>query len=210
MHEVWILLVGMFISFLGQLPLGSMNMAATQLSLEEGYKNAWKYGLGIALVEIVYLRMALIGMKWVVQHQRFFELMSWITVVLFLLLSVLSFRAAQKKDVQERKLPLFNNKIHRFLLGATVSAINPAQIPFWFIWSTYLINNNILHTTAPDYNFFTIGVFVGTLSGIAVYIYGGNYAVVKLKASKRSMIILLGFIFLISALIQLFKLIFEN
>ncbi|HEY5967612.1 MAG TPA: LysE family transporter, partial [Chitinophagaceae bacterium] len=69
LHLVYVSLLGFIISFLGQLPLGNMNLTATQLSVQENLRNAWKYGLGIVLVEIIYLRLALTGMDWVVEHK---------------------------------------------------------------------------------------------------------------------------------------------
>jgi len=67
--------IGFLISFLGQLPLGNMNLTATQLSVQENLRNAWKYGLGIVLVEIIYLRLALTGMDWVMEHKQLFRIM---------------------------------------------------------------------------------------------------------------------------------------
>jgi hypothetical protein len=61
-------------------------------------------------------------------------------------------------------------------LGVSVSAINPAQIPFWFIWTTQLINTGILKTTFLDFNLFTAGAAVGSVAGLALYIYGGKWS----------------------------------
>ena len=39
-------LLGMLVSFLGQLPLGNLSITATQIGLEEGFKRAWMYSIG--------------------------------------------------------------------------------------------------------------------------------------------------------------------
>ncbi len=65
-----VLLVGFGISLLGQLPLGNMNLAATQMGVQESYKNAWLYGLGIAIIEMIYLRISLTGMNWITSPHR--------------------------------------------------------------------------------------------------------------------------------------------
>ena len=96
--------VGALISFLGQLPLGNMNLTATQLSVQENYRNAWKYGLGIVLVEIIYLRLALTGMDWVVEHKVLFTIMGWLTVIVFVVLGVLAFVMAQKQSSAKKGL----------------------------------------------------------------------------------------------------------
>ncbi|HSU27617.1 MAG TPA: LysE family transporter, partial [Chitinophagaceae bacterium] len=148
--------VGMLISFLGQLPFGNMNLTATQLSVQEGHASAWKYAAGIALVEIIYLRLALTGMDWVTEHKTIFIVMGWLTVVVFMALGIIGFISSRKQS-KERKGMLLNNKINRFLLGLSISAINPAQIPFWFLWGTQMIQNRVLQPTFSQYNIFTAG-----------------------------------------------------
>ena len=63
------LFFGFLVSFLGQLPLGNMSFTATQVGLQEGFKKAWQFAIGVAIIEMIYLRFALIGMDWVVMHR---------------------------------------------------------------------------------------------------------------------------------------------
>jgi threonine/homoserine/homoserine lactone efflux protein len=156
-----------------------MNITATQLSIQEGMKKAWTFGLGVAIVEIIYLRFALTGMHWVLQHKILFTVLGWLTVILFLALGIASFITAHGQDSGKKAL-LLNNKLNRFVLGLTMSAVNPAQIPFWFIWSTYLVDNKVLQPNAASYNLFTIGAGSGTLTGV-----GGLYLWWKLAYNKN-------------------------
>jgi threonine/homoserine/homoserine lactone efflux protein len=194
------------ISFLGQLPFGNMNLTATQLSVQEGYKNAWKYGIGIVLVEIIYLRLALTAMDWIVEHQLIFKIMGWLTVAVFLVLGILSLLTARKQTAEKKGL-LLNNKLDRFLLGVSISAINPLQIPFWFIWSTNMIASGILKTNFLHFNLFTGGAALGSLAGLGVYIYGGKWLIAKMKASNKQLNIFMGIVFIIAAILQLYNMI---
>ena len=201
--------VGALISFLGQLPLGNMNLTATQLSVQENYRNAWKYGLGIVLVEIIYLRLALTGMDWVVEHKVLFTIMGWLTVIVFVVLGVLAFVLARKQTGAKKGL-LLNNKMNRFLLGVVVSGINPAQIPFWFLWSTQLLNSKLLLPTTEQFNWFTAGAGLGSLAGLAVYIHGGKWLITKLKTSNKGLNIFMGIVFILAGLFQLYNMLFKN
>ena len=201
--------VGALISFLGQLPLGNMNLTATQLSVQENYRNAWKYGLGIVLVEIIYLRLALTGMDWVVEHKVLFTIMGWLTVIVFVVLGVLAFVMARKQTGAKKGL-LLNNKMNRFLLGVVVSGINPAQIPFWFLWSTQLLNSKLLLPTTEQFNWFTAGAGLGSLAGLAVYIHGGKWLITKLKTSNKGLNIFMGIVFILAGLFQLYNMLFKN
>lgn len=102
---------------------------------------------------------------------------------------------------------LLNNKLDRFLLGVSVSAINPVQIPFWFIWSTNMIQLGVLKTTFLYFNLFTGGAAVGSLSGLGVYIYGGKWLIAKMKTSNKQLNIFMGIVFIIAALIQLYNMV---
>ena len=201
--------VGSLISFLGQLPLGNMNLTATQLSVQENYRNAWKYGLGIVLVEIIYLRLALTGMDWVVEHKILFTIMGWLTVIVFIVLGVLAFVMARKQTSAKKGL-LLGNKMNRFLLGVVVSGINPAQIPFWFLWSTQLLNSNVLLPTTAQFNLFTAGAGLGSLAGLAVYIHGGKWMITKLKTSNKGLNIFMGIVFILAGLFQLYNMLFKK
>jgi threonine/homoserine/homoserine lactone efflux protein len=206
---VYVLLLGFIISFLGQLPLGNMNLTATQLSVQESLHNAWKYGLGIVLVEIIYLRLALTGMDWVVKHKQLFEIMGWFTVIVFIILGVLAFIMARKQTSAKKGL-LLNNKMDRFLLGVVVSGINPAQIPFWFLWSTQLLDSKLLMPTTEQFNLFTVGAGLGSLAGLAVYIHGGKWLITKLKTSNKGLNIFMGIVFILAGLFQLYNMLFKK
>ena len=197
------------ISFLGQLPFGNMNLTATQLAVQEGLKNAWKYSIGIVIVELLYLRLALTAMDWIVANQLVFAIMGWVTVALFLALGILSVFMARKQSPDKKGL-LLNNKLDRFVLGVTVSAINPAQIPFWFIWSTGLVNSGMLQINTSHFNFFTAGAVAGSIAGLAVYIYGGKWLIVKMKASNKKLNIFMGVVFILAALMQIYNMLFRD
>ncbi|MFT4152664.1 LysE family translocator [Parafilimonas sp.] len=200
-----VLFAGFGVSFLGQLPLGNLNVAATQIGVEESIKKAWVFSMGVALVEIIYLRIALNSSGWILRNKTMFIYLSWATVILFFVLGVLSIRKALKQNEPERKGLLIDNKLNRFLLGLMLSAINPMQIPFWFFWGAYFISNGAVKPTMLHFNLFTIGAGAGTLAGQAIYIHGGKWLIRKLKASHKMLNIIMGAVFIVSAAIQLYK-----
>ncbi len=208
MNLLLVLFVGWLVSFLGQLPLGAMSITTTQIAVEESFAEAWKFSFGLALVEMIYLRVLLSGVDWIMAHELYFIILGWCTVLLFFILGVASFIAATKQTAEKKAL-LLNNKINRFLLGLSMSAINPLQIPFWFIWSTYFLNNHILHSNALEFNLFTIGTGIGTITGLILYMYGGNWLINKMKTSNKTLNKLMGVIFVIAALVQLYRMIYE-
>src|SRR5215216_3119528 len=84
MDIIYIFFIGWLVSFLGQLPLGTMSITSTQIAVQENFTNAWKYALGVAIVEIIYLRLTLSGLGWIIRHELFFVIVGWLTVAVFL------------------------------------------------------------------------------------------------------------------------------
>lgn len=205
-----VLFAGFSVSFLGQLPMGNLNVLSTQMAVQESYKNAWLFSIAGALVEVIFLRIALSSSTWIMHNKMLFNYVSWFTVILFYVLGFISIRRAIKNKEQQRKGVLLDNHINRFLLGIMLSVINPMQIPFWFLWGTYFIRNGVIKPFALDYNLFTLGASLGTLGGQAIYIHGGGWLIKKLKAGYKVINIIMGIVFIVSASVQLYKIFFES
>jgi threonine/homoserine/homoserine lactone efflux protein len=207
MQDLSSLFLGFMLSFLGQLPLGTISMTATQIAVQENFSNAWKYSAGVVLIEMFYLRLVLSGMQRIMEHQLVFIIFNWITVIFFLVLGVLSFITAQKQGKTKKAL-LLNNRLDRFLLGISMSALNPSQIPFWIIWTGYFLNLGWLKPGFTYFNFFTLGSGIGTVAGLIVYMYGGNWLVSKMNTSSQTLNKLMGIIFIAASMIQIYRIIF--
>ncbi len=199
-----IFFAGLGISFLGSLPLGALNMTAMQIAVTENTRRACWFALGVALVEIAYVRLSLKGIDWIMGHKKWFTIMEWATVLVFLALGISSLLAARRGGKEGKHL-LLRSGLPRFTLGLTMSAINPAQIPFWFIWSSYLFSIGWLQSSSACFNIYTIGIGVGTTVSLLLFVYGGRWLVNRLQASQRTLGIVVGWIFLISAGIQLYR-----
>jgi threonine/homoserine/homoserine lactone efflux protein len=194
---------GLMISFLGSLPLGTLNVAAMQISVQENIRSAIYFSLGSLLVEMIYVRISLVGINWIRKQKKLFRWMEWITLAIVVALAVGSFAAAMHSH--HAKNVILHNNINRFLLGVMLSAISPMQIPFWFGWSTVLFTKNILQPKNSYYNIYIIGIGIGTLFGNFVFIFGGKWIVEKLNGNQNLMNWIIGGIFAATALIFLIK-----
>lgn len=201
-----IFLWGLLISFLGSLPLGTLNIAAMQIGIQESITNALYFSLGSLLVEMIYVRISLVGVDWVRKQEKLMKAMEWFTLIIILALAAGSFMAALK-DGAETKNVFLENTMHRFLLGMFMSAINPVQIPFWFGWSTVLFSKQILEPVKSQYNLYIVGIGLGTLAGNCVFIFGGKWLVERITGSQEYLNWVIGGIFAITAIVQAIKMI---
>ena len=199
---------GMMISFLGTLPLSTLNVAAMQICMQESIRNAMFFSLGTIFIEMIYVRIALVGISWVKKQKKLFKWLEWLTFAIVLLLAIGSFIAASKQ--YEAKNIIFNNHMNRFMLGMFLSAITPMHIPFWFGWSTVLFTKKILRPHKSFYNLYIIGTGIGTFIANCIFIFGGKYLVQKLNANQNILNWIIGGIFTVTAMIQLIKIVLHK
>ncbi|HEV7622110.1 MAG TPA: LysE family transporter [Flavisolibacter sp.] len=204
MQKLWkIFTTGFIISFLGSLPLGTLNVAAMQLSISDGINAAILFSLGSLTAEIIYVRLSLIAMDWVRQQKKLFKMLEWLTLLIVVALAVSSFYAALHPKIH--KNIILSSTLNKYLLGLFMSAVNPVQIPFWFGWSTVLFTKKILLPKNSNYNIYIIGIGIGTLLGNFVFIFGGKIIANSIKSNQSILSWVIGFIFSITAIIQLWK-----
>lgn len=203
MQYIKIFFTGLFISFLGTLPLGTLNVAALQISVSDGITPALYFSIGALTVEMIYVRLSLVAMDWVRKNEKFFKWLEWATVVVVVALAISSFIAAGKTS--EGKNVILSNTLPRFWLGVVMSSISPMQIPFWFGWSAVLFSKKVLLPQEDHYLAYILGIGSGTFTGNLVFIYGGYLMFDWVNAHHATMNIIIGSIFVLTAIIQLFR-----
>lgn len=202
---VKIFFTGMLVSFLGSLPLGTLNIAAMQISVSEGIQAAMFFSIGSLLVEIGYVRLSLVAMDWIRKQEKIFRILEYVTLVIVLALAFASFYAAMHPGQQ--KNVVLNSPFPKFLLGMGMCAVNPVQIPFWFGWSTILFTKKILLPQNDHYNSYIVGIGIGTFIGNCVFIFGGLLIANKISNNQHILSWVIGGIFAATALLQIWKMI---
>ncbi|HEX6914007.1 MAG TPA: LysE family transporter [Chitinophagaceae bacterium] len=197
--------VGLLVSFLGTLPLGTLNIAAMQISATDGIKPAVMFSAGSLIVEAIYVRLSLVAMDWVRKQKWLFRILEWVTLFIVVALATSSFYAAAHPAVE--KNVILSSTIHRFFLGMMMCAVTPAQIPFWFGWSTVLFTRNILLPKNSFYNIYIVGIALGTLGGNLLFILGGRLMVDTLDAKQSLLNWIIGGVFAATAIIQIWRIV---
>jgi threonine/homoserine/homoserine lactone efflux protein len=200
---VKIFFVGMLVSFLGSLPLGTLNVAAMQISIADGYRAAIEFAIGVFIIEMGYVRLSLVAMDKIRKQQKILQMLEWVTLFIIVALAVSSFIAASKNNPHAKNVLL--NSLPRFFLGVVMSALNPVQIPFWFGWSTVLFTKKVLQPRNDHYNMYIAGIGIGTFLATCIFIFSGRIFVEKLNANQNVLNWIIGGIFSVTALIQLWK-----
>jgi len=193
----------MLVSFLGSLPLGTLNIAAMQISVSDGVLAAMLFSMGSLLVEIIYVRISLVAMDWIRKQEKILKALEWVTLIIVLALAASSFYAALYPKVE--KNIVLDSPLPKFVLGLIMSAVNPVQIPFWFGWSTVLFTKKVLLPRKDHYNSYILGIGIGTFIGNCIFIFGGLLIASKINNNQHILNWVIGGIFAITALLQLWK-----
>lgn len=198
-----IFFTGMLVSFLGSLPLGTLNIAAMQISVSDGVLAAMFFSLGSLLVEIIYVRISLVAMDWIRKQEKILKALEWVTLIIVVALAASSFYAALHPKVE--KNIVLDSPLPKFVLGLIMSAVNPVQIPFWFGWSTVLFTKKVLLPRKDHYNTYILGIGIGTFIGNCIFIFGGLLIASRINNNQHILNWIIGGIFAITALLQLWK-----
>ena len=193
----------MLVSFLGSLPLGTLNIAAMQISISSGVTAAMLFSVGSLIAEIIYVRISLVAMDWVRKQERILKALEWVTLLIVTALAIFSFYAALHPKVEKNMV--LDSPLPKIVLGFVMSAVNPVQIPFWFGWSTVLFSKKILLPRNDHYNTYILGIGLGTFMGNALFIFGGLLIASKINNNQHILNWVIGGIFALTALIQLWK-----
>ncbi len=179
-----------------------------QISLQEGVTNAMYFSIGTLTTEMIYVRISLVGINWVRKQKKLFKWMELITLAVVVAFASGSFYAASQPHAAGNVM--LNNNINRFLLGMFMSAITIMHIPFWFGWSTVLFTKKILKQENIYYNVYIVAIGVGTFLANCIFIFGGKYIAQKLNTNQRTLNFAIGWIFVITAVILLIKMIWHK
>ena len=108
-----------------------------------GRASAIYFPMSILIVEMIYVRVPLVTMHNVTNHERLMKSQEWVTLLVVVALSIFSFVAAANENAISQNVFL-SYGLPGFVSGMFMSALNLAQIPFWFEWSIVLFPRKIL------------------------------------------------------------------
>lgn len=203
-----VLFFGFLISLLGSLPMGTLNVAAMQISVSNGIKPAILFACGALIVEMGYVRLGLVAMSLMRKQEKVLNFLEWITLGIVTILAVLSFNAALHPSIRENLL--LSNTLNGFWFGIAMCAVSPMQIPFWLGWSTVLFSKKILLPKNSFYNLYILGIGIGAAIAYAVFIFGGQLIATSLGSNLSILNWIIGGLFTLTALFQLWKIIYKK
>ena len=191
------------ISFLGSLPLGTLNITITNLSIQQGYFNTVMFALGAILVEIIIVKISISFTIQLEKIKNLLKIFNWLSIILLFSLAITFFMYAIKKIPSDTYPAIKLNNL--ILWGAFLSFLNPLQLPFWIAWTSILKSKELLPKHLIHQIAYFIAIALGTGFAYYLYIEIGSGLIHFFKNQSYLINFIIGVSLLFTGLIQLLK-----
>lgn len=202
-RSIYIFFLGFTISFLGSLPLGTLNILVANLAYKN-YTDAIWFGLGAIIVEMLIVGVGIKAVQHLNRLYYFVKVMKVFMVGVLFLISWSSFQIFLTTNIQGQGTSLFFEN-HTFISGMVLSLINPLHLPFWMAWIKVLEKKGIVFHRTHYIVLFIFSIGLGTSLAFQIYASLGNYVIPLFKNSERTMYLILACFFMMMGVYQLYK-----
>jgi hypothetical protein len=199
------LLVGFFVSFVGSIPLGYLNIIGFEIYSQLGVNSLIFYLTGVISVEVFVIYFTLVFANQLVSNKKLMKGIDFFAIV-FLLFLAYSFYAHANQTAANRNDLERYVKFSPFLIGLFLSGINFLQVPFWTGWNLYLINGNYITVGRRLKYYYVFGALVGTFFGMlalvtVLYLFFQNTP----DFARYILPVIIPLFFVVLALIQMYN-----
>jgi threonine/homoserine/homoserine lactone efflux protein len=192
------------ISSIGALPLGTLNLTTMQIAQHSGRSAGLWFATGALLIEIIYVYLSLKLFEWLSSNVKILLTIRWISVAILFVFGV--WLLAENVHTDTNIVSAWS-KANPFKTGLLLSALNPAQIPFWLGWNAVAIDRKLLHFEKNSILLWLIGIGTGTFIGLGIFAIGGPAIIKIITLNDLTLNRIISLIFIATSLFQGLKLI---
>lgn len=196
------LLLGFLASFLGSIPLGTINVSVVDAAVTKGQKSAFYINVGAVLVEFFYTYIAF----WLISAFVTADVLGFYfkLVIIPVFAGLFIYYFFKKSNQINISKGRFDNAL---LKGVMLGLVNPLSIPFWMTYISYFISEEWLQTNDESIFSFVLGVVLGSL--LCYYLFALMASLVKQYIYKNSMLFnkAIGLLFLFLAIYNCYSLV---
>ena len=191
-----VLIAGFLISFLGALPLGTLNLTAFDIAASQSVTSAIWFAIAVVLVELIVVRLAIYGNEKLTLTDRISNYLFPLGIILLLYLAIISFMDASQAIETGPKTTVLPQIGSSFVLGLLLSALNPLHFPFWMTWTKVLSAKGILERSGKSYSSYFWGIGIGSMIALFIFIFLGKYVFSNYQDYSKVTNMLMGLLYL--------------
>jgi len=192
--------IGILVTFIGAIPLGTVNISVINTTLRQDAKNAMKIALAAGVAEII---LSFYALHCSMVVSSFIDMNTWIQIVIAILLLVVGgFLFFKKKKTQQTKNRI---KTSNYITGLFLGLLNPPVLVYWVFIISYLNKNDIaltMNTSLMILFIFFAGVYLGKI--ITLYGYSKLSVLIKNKVQNIAQTInkVIGVLLVVIGIVQ--------
>lgn len=162
-----VFLITFFISFVGSIHPGPLNLSVIQTTLQKGFYSALLLAFGGVIPEIIYGYLAVEGVMLFEKYPEVFNVMTWTVVPILLGLGIQQIIHSRKPKQIKKPLKIAEGTITK---GFLLSITNPQLLPYWMVILVNYQNYNFLKINdLSDKLSFILGTSTGAFALNYVY-----------------------------------------
>ena len=132
------LVLGLFISTIGIIIPGMLNMTIAKISVKENQQQALNFAFGAVVVVFFQAFLGTYFAKFLDAHHFFSEVLKKIGTFIFIGLTIAFIIMGFKAKSKKRKKVTIETKKNRFLYGVVISSLNMFAIP-WYAFTSLMM-----------------------------------------------------------------------
>ena len=161
--------VGFLVSFVGSIPLGYLNFIGFEIYNKSNLTQLLYYLFGVVIIEGIVIYTTLHFANKLILNPK---LKKWISIfsIIFLIFIAIYFYPSESKNAQNHNDSSAFLIYPSFIIGLILSSLNFAQIPFWFSWNVFLVNEKYIFSDRNIGFIYVLGTLIGTFSGMLLLV----------------------------------------
>ena len=200
--------LGLFVSLIGVVPPGLLNMTAAKISLKEGPGRGITFSSGVCLVVFIQTYLAAIFARYLSNRPDIVEILQRVAFVIFVLITIYFLIIA--RSMKEAKVETdIKSKQSRFFHGMLLSALNVFPIPYQAYMTITLSSFGWMDFERTSIVTYVTGAAMGTFVMLYIYIFFFDKIKDRKFTSQKSMNYSIGIITGLVALITFINIIRE-
>jgi hypothetical protein len=153
----------------GSIPLGYLNFIGFEIYNKSNLTELLYYLFGVVFIEGIVISSTFYFANKLILNPK---LKRWISIfsIIFLMVIAIYFYPSESQNIERHNNSTTFLLYPSFIIGLILSSLNFAQIPFWFSWNIFLVNENYISTHENLKYIYVLGTLMGTFSGMLLLV----------------------------------------
>jgi len=176
LNSLLILLAATFISFLGSLQLGPVNLFVINCALFESKRTAFFVAIGGCIPEFIYCALAVFANGYLLEYGGLITAIKIVFIALLIAIGITLYFKKQSTVIQKYESSAAKPSIKYIFKGFSLAILNPQLLLFWIFVQVYFNSISFLQIQS---NLQKISYIMG--AGIGAFILLASFIIVVMK-----------------------------